>query len=351
MKSVVTKDTDRDITEIVRVAAQNHGFDPIGFIGGAIAESGLREEAAREQAWPDVSYGLWQPAVAFLGPEIPGLTRNANGTVQDTEANRKRAREWCTDAAKLTPYVAKRYAALLQQFGAPLEAWCRWNAPAIPGVDNPHRPAYEKALAAAQDYRDDQGGGAAAAVPEPDFVWIGAHSTNFGVGRGGIKPEALVLHIADGPMTAVDSWFNQVHPPEIGPTSAHFCVGKDGAVHQYVSTGNTAYANGIVEVGYKAKLIDENAGINPNRWTISIEHEGKSGDEVSDKQWEASVQLGAWLFQNRLLNSGATGVAVDRHHVLRHTDISPKSRARCPGWNEIVIADYIARVRGLLGLP
>jgi hypothetical protein len=82
MKSVVTADTGRDITELLQIAANHHRFDPIGFVGGAIGESGLNEHARRERPWPDVSFGLWQPAMAFLGSEVNGLTRNPNGTVR-----------------------------------------------------------------------------------------------------------------------------------------------------------------------------------------------------------------------------------------------------------------------------
>jgi hypothetical protein len=157
MKTVVTADTQRDITQILTLAAAHHGFDPIFLLGGAIAESGLREQAARERDWPDVSYGLWQPAVAFLGTEIPGLTRGGNGRVEDTAGNRQTAREYCFDAAKLAEYVAPRYAALLARFREPLEAWCRWNAPAIPGSENPHRRTYVEGLAAAEVFRDAGG--------------------------------------------------------------------------------------------------------------------------------------------------------------------------------------------------
>jgi hypothetical protein len=273
-----------------------------------------------------VSCGLWHPAVAFLGSDVRGLTRNANGTVQDTQGNRDTAQSFCFDAAKLIDYVAPRYARLLQDFGTPLEAWCRWNAPAIAGDQNPHQPAIRKALAAAEAFRDQVETGAT--VAEPDIVFIGAHSTNFSVGRGGIKPEAVVLHMAEGPMSAVDSFFNRVHSDPPGPTSAHFCVGKDGTLHQYVNTQNTAFGNGRIEAGFTAKLISDNAGINPN----------------------TSTQLTACLFQSRLLNSGASGVAVDRDHILRHGDISPRSRHGCPGFSDELLERYITQVRNLLGM-
>src|SRR5262245_23760158 len=93
---------------------------------------------------------------------------------------------------------------------------------------------------------------ALAPVPEPDLVFIGAHPANFNVGRGGIAPEAVVLHIAEGSMSAVDGHFNN----PASQVSAHFCVGKNGVIHQYVNTGDTAFGNGIVETGHTAKLIN-----------------------------------------------------------------------------------------------
>lgn len=183
-----------------------------------------------------------------------------------------------------------------------------------------------------------------------EIQWIGALGENFAEGRGQIQPEAVVLHIAEGSLAATDDWFNRHHFPPDGPTSAHFCVGKDGTLHQYVSTKNTAFANGRVEDGHTAVLVDVNAGINPNLWTISIEHEGHSGDIVPAEQLDVSTRLTAWLFRNRLFTSGASGVAVDRDHILRHGEISPNSRPACPGWDDAFLDEYVARVHELLGL-
>lgn len=181
-------------------------------------------------------------------------------------------------------------------------------------------------------------------LPMPSITVVRAHTANWSVTRGGIAPEALVLHIADGTLAGMDAWFSN---PAAG-VSAHFGVGRAGEVHQYVHVADTAHANGSVEPGYTARLIDENAGINPNRWSVSIEHEGRSGELLTPAQWEASTQLAAWLFDAWLLRSGASGVALDRDHILMHRDITPRTRARCPGWPEEYQAAYIARVRDLL---
>jgi hypothetical protein len=152
VQGVVTRDTGRDISELLNRLADEHGFDPIGFLGGAIAESSLNEHAARERPWPDVSYGLWQPAVKFLGPMVSGLARGGDGSVTDSSANRQAAREFCFDADRLATYVAPKYAALLQTWREPLEAWCRWNRPNAPGTANPNRSNYIAGLTEALAY-------------------------------------------------------------------------------------------------------------------------------------------------------------------------------------------------------
>jgi hypothetical protein len=153
VQDVRCTDTSREISKWLNAAADEFGFDAVGLLGGAIAESNLREWAARERTWPDVSYGLWQPAVKWLGREVDGLERAADGTALDTPQNRLVAKTYFWDAARSTQYVAPRYAALLKRWGDPLEAWCRWNKPSIPGADNPHRANYIRGLTEAERYR------------------------------------------------------------------------------------------------------------------------------------------------------------------------------------------------------
>lgn len=176
--------------------------------------------------------------------------------------------------------------------------------------------------------------------------WVGAYPGHSAV-RGGVAPEAVVLHIAEGTLAGMDAWFAN---PASG-VAAHFGVGQDGRIHQYVPWHLAAYANGAIEPGYTARLINENPGINPNQWTIAIEHEGRSGELLTPEQFDASTRLTAHLFAMHLLAGGASGVAVDRDHILMHRDITPGSRARCPGWDEAYHGRYIARVRELLAAP
>src|SRR4029453_18449137 len=74
----------------------------------------------------------------------------------------------------------------------------------------------------------------ATARPIPD-------SGNFETGRDGQPVKAVVLHIGEGSLSAFFPTFNN---PARKP-SAHFTVGKKGEIEQYVSIGDTAYANGL----------------------------------------------------------------------------------------------------------
>jgi hypothetical protein len=152
VQNVVTRDTQKNITRWINAAAEQHGFDAEGFLGGLIAESGLDELSKREKNWPDVSYGLAHPAVKWMGQEVVMLQRAADGTVLDTPQNRLIARDYMWDAARAIQYAAPRYKALLDRWGDPLEAWCRYNKPNIPGVENPNRANYERGLAKAKEY-------------------------------------------------------------------------------------------------------------------------------------------------------------------------------------------------------
>src|SRR5438874_2970529 len=98
--------------------------------------------------------------------------------------------------------------------------------------------------------------------------WIGCAPGNFRQGRpAGFRPEAVVIHIMDGPMSAADSHFND---PK-AKVSAHYGIGRDGEIHQYVKETDTAFHAGIIVNPIWPLL---KPGVNPNFYTIGIEHEG-----------------------------------------------------------------------------
>lgn len=94
--------------------------------------------------------------------------------------------------------------------------------------------------------------------------------------QGGMdaQPMGVVLHIEQGYETGTVSEF---HNPG-AQASAHFGVGKDGHIDQFVDTNDAAWA--------------EVAG---NRHWISIEHEGFSGESLTLQQVASDARLVAWL--------------------------------------------------------
>jgi len=188
-------------------------------------------------------------------------------------------------------------------------------------------------------------------VEKPAIIWVGAHPNNQARGREGYKLEAVVWHVTEGGMPG--PWFNT----PTSRVSAHYGVSKTGRIEQYVSLDDRAFAQGVVEVtsDQARPLIRDNWGINPNVWAVSIELEGttaevRAGSVPTPEQEAATAQLTAWLFQDVLLTSGATDVAVDREHILMHRDISPRSRT-CPVWDEAVHGRMIGTVQALLAGP
>ncbi len=107
--------------------------------------------------------------------------------------------------------------------------------------------------------------------------WVGAHPTNYSTDR--ITHEFAVIHIAQGTsQSGIDAWFNEVHPPPGGPTSAHFSISKLGVLHQHVDTAETAYHCG----GW-------------NDRAIGIEHLGYSGQWLTLLQRRKLKRLLTWI--------------------------------------------------------
>src|SRR5207244_2040311 len=74
-------------------------------------------------------------------------------------------------------------------------------------------------------------------------------------------------------------------------------IGQDGAVFQLVRLRDSAWGNGI-PVHPRWPLIAERTGVNPNRYTVSIEHAKPSADNsdpLTPAQLRASVSLVRWL--------------------------------------------------------
>lgn len=156
-------------------------------------------------------------------------------------------------------------------------------------------------------------------------IWKG--SPNFWKGRKNYKPEAIVLHITTGSIQSCDSWFNN---PK-SQVSAHYCVGKNGEIHQYVAEENTAWHAGIV---YNPSWQFLKQNINPNLYTLGIEHEGKEYDTWPKEQKEKSALLIKEL-------CGKWNIQLDRYHIIGHYEITAK-KPNDPAINKEIINEIIS---------
>jgi N-acetylmuramoyl-L-alanine amidase len=181
------------------------------------------------------------------------------------------------------------------------------------------------------------------AVTKPAVVWIGTNGNNLWKGRG-LHKLAIVLHIAEGSMAGIDSWFSN----PAAQASSNYAVGLDGAIHEYVDPEglDAPFANGAVAApdAEAQALIARAGGQNLNWVTVSIEHAGRSGDVLTPAQFAASTQLAAWL-------CGRFGIPADSPHLLGHGQIDSVTRARCPGWNATQWDQYVAAVAAIVTPP
>ncbi len=151
--------------------------------------------------------------------------------------------------------------------------------------------------------------------------WKG--SPNFWSGRNGQQAIAICDHIMEGSMAASNDWFKNRR----ADASSHFGVARDGRIWQWVKVEDTAWANGPMQqpdlsIGWLADCFKNE--INPNHRTISIEHEGHSGEAFTEKQYQATLWLHRYL-------CGLYNIQAERQFIIGHYQIMAHDRAHCPG--------------------
>lgn len=142
-------------------------------------------------------------------------------------------------------------------------------------------------------------------------------SVNFAEGRTA-EIEGIVIHVMEGTIQSARSWFNA----DVSNVSAHYGIGKDGAIDQYVEESDTAWHAGRV-LSPTAQIVRDLAGNNPNSYTIGIEHEGSGRDPLTSAQRASSV----WLI--REIAKRHPRVKLDRYHIVGHHEIY--AGKTCPG--------------------
>src|SRR5204863_1940446 len=85
-------------------------------------------------------------------------------------------------------------------------------------------------------------------------------SPNFDTGRSGHRPFMIVVHTTVGSFAGTVNWFSL----ERSNVSAHYLVGLDGRLAQFVDEGDTARHAGRVRHPTAKLLADEN----PNLYSV-----------------------------------------------------------------------------------
>ncbi len=168
-------------------------------------------------------------------------------------------------------------------------------------------------------------------------------SPNFWSGHGGQQVKAVVMHIAQGSYDAAVNWFMD----PASSASSHFLIAKDGRICQFVSIKDSAWGNGLAYVNGQWLTPGEPRvpanptwnglipDINPNYYTISIEHEGVYTDKWTPAMYAANLQVLQWIRDQTGLNY------VVHDSLIGHSELNTATRKNCPGpnveWERMVL--------------
>lgn len=145
-------------------------------------------------------------------------------------------------------------------------------------------------------------------------------SPNFLKGRKNFRPEAIVIHIMEGTLAGTDSWFRN----PVSNVSAHYGIGLNGAIHRYVAEEDTAWHAGRVHqpTWQTIRRLGNGTYLNPNLYTIGLEHEGRGHTDWPEAMYAASAAL---------IRDICTRwrIPIDRQHIVGHNEIY--GRKTCPG--------------------
>jgi N-acetyl-anhydromuramyl-L-alanine amidase AmpD len=164
-------------------------------------------------------------------------------------------------------------------------------------------------------------------------------------GRNGKKPQLIVCHICDGTYDGTKAWFLNAG----ADVSSHFIVAKDGRICQCVPLEKAAWCNGTSALAADSRFYGNSTvplikklGGNANEYSVSIEFEGFYKD-AQGALTPAQIEAAVWLIghsKSEIQRIYGHEIELTRDYVVGHFEISPKTRANCPGqkfqWNEIM---------------
>jgi N-acetyl-anhydromuramyl-L-alanine amidase AmpD len=150
-----------------------------------------------------------------------------------------------------------------------------------------------------------------------EIKWVG--TPNYSEGREGYTPIIIVNHITQGDYPGCLSWLQ--NPESKG--SSTFLITKGGEILQLVKEEDKHWANGYIEsASVDLDLVIQ--GVNPNLYSLSIEHEGFTGELMPEEQYQATLWLHRYLINK-------WNIIIDNNHIIGHYRLDGKDRPNCPG--------------------
>lgn len=147
------------------------------------------------------------------------------------------------------------------------------------------------------------------------------------IGHNGYTPDIIAVHNTDG--TKIDS-AHYTFINKKNEVSAHYLVGLDGEIRQYVELENSSWCNctSIKETAnsyYKRATnpIVNSRAYNCNYYSISIEFVGKCKSALTPEQEEAFVEIAKEILKVY------PNMKIDVEHIVPHCQICPKTKSSC----------------------
>jgi len=169
--------------------------------------------------------------------------------------------------------------------------------------------------------------------------------------RQGYQPKFIVLHGTAGGSSAEDvANYMKSTVGSNNPVSTHFVIGQDGHIVQCVPLSLAAWGNGVLTTGHAA-FLPEN--VNPNLLTLASIEFVKASTDNSDALTPTQEDSGYALIQCICDNYGIPKRTGDADGgIIRHADIDPVNRARCPGtFNYGNLWNYLANGGNTMNIP
>jgi N-acetyl-anhydromuramyl-L-alanine amidase AmpD len=157
-------------------------------------------------------------------------------------------------------------------------------------------------------------------------------SPNFSPAKERVGYDAIVLHIAQGGAAGSLDWLTN----PASEVSSNFFISKNGDLFQLVSLADVAWCNGLKPDGKNWKTPSGKPvtpswrglrqGLNPNRYTLSIEHDGYTGEALPAAMQATQTRLLKWLCEQL-----GWARLVPGQNLIGHGEINPVDKSFCPG--------------------